>query len=229
MKRMLLLYHYYSYLFLLLSPPSLSLSERHPVHHLHLKPCASTALEFSKRSIHDETHKNMSMPSTDTFLNPKNFTSNPPSPDDVAHMDILDSSPTSNQGSHKRKGDSDDADEEKIRLPLVESRNLIFQLGGFSGDLCKLAFSFPLQSKAPFLADSELRQCCALLLWHLLRLSVLCRLDIETCIHKKMDLNRKKYPVDLCKVSAMSSIGYMSCTFQEYDRVTITYLVPCCC
>lgn len=133
--------------------------------------------------------------------------SDPASPNDV-RMDIMHQSPVADKGSDALIDSGDDDIDSKIRLPLVQCRNLIFELGGLSGDLCRIAASLPVDTSNPFEASVQLRQCFALILWHLLRLCLLTQLDMETCIHKKLELNRQKYPVELCKVSNAEAVVF---------------------
>jgi hypothetical protein len=90
-----------------------------------------------------------------------------------------------------------------LRLPLSECRSVVIQLTLLVGNLCQLVLNrVPLDGAAAlYVACPEVRRGSAALLQKLLQLSVISGLDLETCIHKKMELNRKKYPVALCKVS----------------------------
>ena len=91
---------------------------------------------------------------------------------------------------------------DQINLPLAECRSLILQLTVLVGSLCQhVLTAVPLdQPSVGWEADATFRRSGALVLQNLLRLTKATQLDLETCIHKKMTLNRQKYPVDLCKV-----------------------------
>ena len=111
----------------------------------------------------------------------------------------LDSSNTTQKQSETKLCSSK---QDEINLPIAECRSLILQLNVLVGNLCQhVLTAVPLDQ--PFIgweADANLRRSGALVLKNLLHLATATQLDLETCIHKKMSLNRKKYPVDLCKV-----------------------------
>jgi hypothetical protein len=104
-------------------------------------------------------------------------------------------------------------------FPLHETRSLILRLTVLVGNLCSLVLqTIPLDpaivattsfkdgrsttssSSSGYVANSEVRKSLAQILSCLLDVSASASINLETSILKKMELNRRKYPVDLCKV-----------------------------
>lgn len=101
------------------------------------------------------------------------------------------------------------------RLPLQETRSLILGLSALVGELCSLFLQVvPLDSSSKEsnnkVATPEIAQCMAQLVKVLLKTSASLDIHLETAIWKKMELNNKKYPVELCKVNiSSSSLAYL--------------------
>ena len=103
---------------------------------------------------------------------------------------------------------------EKVTMQLPTSlqavRNLIFQLCGITGSLSNLFWQkMPFdQSKTPGASSStsttpvpdEVIVVMVQLLQQLLKLSTALSLDLGQVCYNKIELNNRKYPVDLCKV-----------------------------
>lgn len=134
-------------------------------------------------------------------------TSTPSSPTDVRgdmedHL-VESSSSDKNLTDNSIKKTLPTSNPNRIHLPLAECRDLTLQLTVLVGHLCQhVLTALPWdQPSVGWASDATLRRTGALILQNLLRLARATRLDLETCIHKKMALNRQKYPVELCKVS----------------------------
>jgi hypothetical protein len=109
-------------------------------------------------------------------------------------------------------------------FPLYETRSLILRLTVLVGNLCFLVLqTIPLDPAMGVVArtttikaedgrrattsksighaaNSEVRKALSQILACLLDVSASASINLETAILKKMELNRRKYPVDLCKV-----------------------------
>eukprot|EP00977_Amphora_coffeiformis_P014366 scaffold3988_cov162-Amphora_coffeaeformis.AAC.3 len=138
----------------------------------------------------------------------------PSSPTDVrGAMDDL-TLDSSNKNKKQSETILSSQNHDKVELPVAECRSLILQLTVLVGNLCHhVLTAVPLDQ--PFVgwkADATFRRSGALILQNLLLLTRATHLDLETCIHKKMSLNRKKYPVDLCKGKAGKYTEYSSST-----------------
>lgn len=85
-----------------------------------------------------------------------------------------------------------------IQIPLRDSRNCIFRLAALVGE----ASSLFLDEEAAFGEDLKQRTevVLAKILLALMEGAATMNINLEKACHAKMDLNLKKYPVDLCKV-----------------------------
>ena len=92
-------------------------------------------------------------------------------------------------------------------LSISKARSSILRLSMLVGNLCSILFrSFPLDgvvttTASPSLyATPGLQESMAEIVSSLMCTAALLSIDLETAILKKMELNNKKYPVELCKV-----------------------------
>ena len=101
---------------------------------------------------------------------------------------------------------NDDGD--PLPAPLHKTRSLILRLTVLVGNLCALALqTFPLdppslgerEEEATYKSE-EVRKAMARVFACLMDIAASLHINLHTAILKKMELNRLKYPVELCKV-----------------------------
>jgi dCTP diphosphatase len=113
--------------------------------------------------------------------------------------------------------DGNNASEETL-YPLHSVRSKILALSATVGRLCSLLLSdAPLDaptalSEAPDFVSSEIKTCMGNVLVGLLQTAECLSLSLHTAILTKMELNRRKYPVHLCKGKAGKYTDYSEST-----------------
>lgn len=116
--------------------------------------------------------------------------------------------PQTNQDSSVSRVDSPKAhpraDQQGVSIPAV--RSLIFRLSAVTGSLSSLFLSsVPLDGTDQFTANAAIAATMAHLLKALTELSCSLSINLHSACCKKIDLNGRKYPVELCKVCQMMS------------------------
>ena len=168
---------------------------------LFLSPQQILSFSIPLDSNRDNKMANIDTAPSTASASHSNATHTPASPTDVRQAFSAEAAE-----AHNKTLQSDG--ESSITLPLAKCRSLILELTVLVGNLSQIVLtSLPLDqppsapSDAPYRANAPLRQSAAIVLRQLWRIATAANLDLETCIHKKMALNRQKYPVNLCKVS----------------------------
>jgi len=96
-----------------------------------------------------------------------------------------------------------------LQAPMKDIRNLIFQLCALTGSLSTLFWQkMPLDHYEPenpstAAAPEEAVAVMVQLLQQLMELSTALSIDLGKACHTKIELNNRKYPVELCKVSVV--------------------------
>ena len=120
--------------------------------------------------------------------------------------------------NHQRAGGSSLSSLPSSSNSIAEARDMIFSLGSIFGRMCgHFRTTFPLNHDGPAYArvhpsskssptsvvalvdDSSIAKATGEAFAQLLTLASALHLDLRTCILKKIDLNAKKYPVELCR------------------------------
>ena len=119
--------------------------------------------------------------------------------------------------NHQRAGGSSLSSLPSSSNSIAEARDMIFNLGSIFGRMCGHFLTFPLNNDGPTYArvhpsskssptsvvalvdDSSIAKATGEAFAQLLTLASALHLDLRTCILKKIDLNAKKYPVELCR------------------------------
>lgn len=119
--------------------------------------------------------------------------------------------------NHQRAGGSSLSSLPSSSNSIAEARDMIFNLGSIFGRMCGHFLTFPLNNDGPTYArvhpsskssptsvvalvdDSSIAKATGEAFAQLLTLATALHLDLRTCILKKIDLNAKKYPVELCR------------------------------
>ena len=119
--------------------------------------------------------------------------------------------------NHQRAGGSSLSSLPSSSNSIAEARDMIFNLGSIFGRMCGHFRNFPLNDDCPTHArvhpsskssptsvvalvdDSSIAKATGEAFAQLLTLATALHLDLRTCILKKIDLNAKKYPVELCR------------------------------
>ena len=83
---------------------------------------------------------------------------------------------------------------------IATTRNETFHLGSIVGRMCSAFLAVPYDGSSQHCMGDEIANLLAEVLIQLCRLANVCGLDLRECVLKKMELNGRKYPVELCKV-----------------------------
>jgi dCTP diphosphatase len=96
------------------------------------------------------------------------------------------------------------SDPQRPSQTIAAARNEVFRLGSIVGKLCSAFLAFPYdgdtQASKKYV-NSEIATLLGDIFLQLFQLSRVCGIDLRSCVLKKMELNGRKYPVELCKVS----------------------------
>lgn len=93
---------------------------------------------------------------------------------------------------------------------IAAARDEVFQLGSIVGKMCSTFMTVPRDNTSQRLMGDEVAIALARVLIQLFRLSKVCGVDMRVCVLKKMELNGRKYPVELCKVRTVCLFIYSS-------------------
>ena len=125
--------------------------------------------------------------------------------------------------AHGSSVDDPPPQSQQHRQSIAWARDQVFRLGSIVGQLCSSFLIVPRdftndgttsngESKddsfwstaSPF--KDELAKQLGNIFLELFAMASLCGIDLRTSILKKVELNGRKYPVDLCKVSCVAAI-----------------------
>jgi len=167
----------------------------------------------SLRSHNDDVKITVACCLSHLYLSFQTMTSPSESPNCVRSIDKMSNMTISDEKDHgKDEGEtssvSTGSEHDKTeKLPLNETRNLILHLSAIVGNICSLLLqSAPMDYNdasldVQFVAAPEIKIYMNELLFGLIDTASSLSINLETAIWKKMELNRRKYPENLCKVT----------------------------